>query len=169
MGAVYIVRDPRDVAVSFAHHLNETINQAIDLMNNPKAKIAKSNRHIPRQLPQHLYTWSQHSESWLDAPVKLLLLKYEDMLNEPLIQFGEVARFLGLKAGPEVVSAAVSAVSFERLRADEQAKGFIERQPDTECFFRRGIAGGWQDSLTPEQIARIEADHGPMMRRLGYL
>jgi len=29
-------------------------------------------------------------------------------------------------------------------------------------------AGGWRDELTPDQVARIEADRAPMMRRLGY-
>ena len=37
-----------------------------------------------------------------------------------------------------------------------------------EAFFRRGEAGRWRDELTPEQVARIEAAHAPMMRRLGY-
>jgi len=35
-------------------------------------------------------------------------------------------------------------------------------------FFRRGEVGGWRDELTAEQVARIEAAHAPMMRRLGY-
>jgi hypothetical protein len=63
----------------------------------------------------------------------------------------------------------VDAVRFDRLRAAEDQDGFVERQPGMDRFFRRGIAGGWRDSLSPEQIARIESDHGTMMRRLGYL
>ncbi|MEI6385669.1 MAG: sulfotransferase domain-containing protein [Spirochaetota bacterium] len=108
-------------------------------------------------------------ESWLDAPIKLLTLKYEDMQAEPVAQLGEAARFLGVDVESDVVKAAVSSVSFERLRVAEEANGFIERPPGMTRFFRQGIIGCWQDSLTPAQAERIEADHGPVMRKLGYL
>ena len=169
LGVIYIVRDPRDVAVSLAHHMNQTVDQSITHMANPKAVMGVTRRRMPLQLPQQLYSWSRHVASWLHAPVKRLLLNYEDMLTEPTKRFGEVARFLGFNATHEMVGAAVDAVRFDRLQQAEKAKDFIERQPGTICFFRRGIAGGWRDSLTPSQVARIEADHGFMMRSLGYL
>ncbi|PPD20419.1 MAG: sulfotransferase [Methylobacter sp.] len=167
--AVYIVRDPRDVAVSLAHHMNQTIDQTITRMNNPLSIMEAARRRIPRQLPQFLGSWSQHVESWLDAPVKVLPVTYEAMLSEPTTTFGEIARFLGFETTSGALETAIKAVSFERLRASEEANGFVEKQPVTDCFFRRGIAGGWRDSLSSAQIARIETDHGPMMRRLGYL
>jgi hypothetical protein len=169
LGAIYLVRDPRDVAVSLAYHMNQSIDQAINCMADPSGALARAKRHIPNQLPQRLFSWSGHVQSWLDAPVNRLVLKYEDLISSPCERFGAAAHFLGLEAQPETVSAAVAAVSFGRLRAAEDAHGFAERQPGQERFFRRGIAGGWQDSLTSAQAARIEADHGEMMRKLGYL
>lgn len=169
LGAVYLVRDPRDVAVSLSDHLNQTLDQAIAHMGNPEAVMEVPKRRMPRKLPQHLFTWSGHVESWLAAPIKLLPIKYEDMLSDPVARFGATARFLGFDASPDKIAAAVNAVRFEHLRAAEEANGFDERPLGMERFFRRGIAGGWRDSLTPAQIARIEFDHGTMMRRLGYL
>jgi aryl sulfotransferase len=169
LGAVYLVRDPRDVAVSFAHHMNQTPDQAIARMNDPAAVMERPRVRMPRQLPQHLCTWSAHVESWLDAPIRLLSVRYEDMLDDPVKQFGQIARFMGRDAPPEKIAAAADAVRFERLRAVEEAGGFAESPPGIERFFRRGVAGGWRDSLSHEQIARIEADHGSVMRRLGYL
>jgi hypothetical protein len=169
LGAVYLVRDPRDVAVSLAHHNNLAIDWAITHMGNSLAMMESPSRRTPQQLPQRIFGWSDHVESWLTAPVRLLTLKYEDMLAEPVAKFGEVARFLGLDATQDMVAAAVSAVHFEQLRAAEETVGFAERPPGMERFFRRGIAGGWQDSLTPDQVARIETAHGSMMRKLGYL
>ena len=168
LGAVYLVRDPRDVAVSYAHHMNWTVDQAIGFMADPLAIIALNRRRMAQQLPQRLSSWSQHVESWLDAPIRVLPIKYEDMLADPIASFGEIAHFLGFDAAPALVEAAVNSVSFERLRATEDKAGFAERMPGSDRFFRRGIAGGWRDSLSPEQIARIEADHGSMMRSLGY-
>ena len=59
---------------------------------------------------------------------------------------------------------------FGQLRGQEQEKGFREapRPYAGGNFFRRGEAGAWRDELSAEQIARIEAAHAPMMRRLGY-
>ncbi len=169
LGAIYLVRDPRDVAVSLAHHMGQSIDQAIERMGDPRATMAMAGKRLPKQLPQHLSTWSGHVASWLGAPIERLLLRYEDMLADPVARFGEAARFLGLDAEPDQIAAAVDAVRFERLRAAEETQGFIEAQPGVERFFRRGVAGGWRDSLTPAQAARIEAEHGPTMRKLGYL
>ncbi|CAD6875577.1 sulfotransferase domain-containing protein [Methylomonas fluvii] len=169
LGAVYIVRDPRDVAVSLAHHMNQTIDQSIQRMCDPEAVMERGLRRVPDQLPQLLMSWSQHARSWLEAPVPLLLLKYEDLLADPATHFGSAVQFLQAKAAPDKIAAAVEAVHFERLRAMEESEGFAEKQPGMERFFRRGIAGGWRDSLSSGQIGRIEADHGDMMHRLGYL
>ncbi len=168
-GAIYIVRDPRDVAVSLAHHLNESVDAAIAHMARFGAGLAAPRQRVPPQLPQQIWSWSRHVESWLDAPISVLPLRYEDMLADPLPCFGVAARFLGFEAARDAVAAAVDAVRFERLRAAEDTSGFCEAPAGAARFFRRGIAGGWQDSLTPEQVVRIERDHGAVMRRLGYL
>lgn len=169
LGAVYIVRDPRDVAVSLAYHMNQTVDQAILRMGDPEAVMERGRHRMPIQLPQLLMSWSQHVQSWLDAPIPLLLLKYEALLADPVTHFGRAAQFLQMESARDKIAVAVEAVRFERLRALEDAAGFAERQPGMERFFRRGIAGGWHDSLSKEQIERIETDHGDMMRRLGYL
>ncbi len=36
-------------------------------------------------------------------------------------------------------------------------------------FFRRGASGQWRDGLAGDIVARIAADHGPVMKRHGYL
>ena len=67
------------------------------------------------------------------------------------------------------VDTAIANTSFATMRALEDRDGFDERSPAQERFFRRGVAGGWRDSLTQEQAARIAADHGKQMARFGYL
>jgi len=168
-GVVYLVRDPRDVAISMAHHMGQSVDQIIVRMANPQAVMERASIRMPGQLPQLLTTWSGHAASWLSAPVPLLLLKYEEMLADPIISFGKAAGFLGYKRTPEQIRAAVEAVRFERLQEMEETTGFGEKPPQAERFFRRGITGGWRDSLTPEQAGRITADHGEMMRLFGYL
>ena len=72
-------------------------------------------------------------------------------------------------ATDEDIARAVAYADFDELRRQEEDKGFSETpRPPGGLFFRRGETGAWRDELSTEQVARIEAAHGPMMRRLGY-
>jgi hypothetical protein len=168
-GAVYIVRDPRDVAVSLAHHIGRDVDHAIAMMADPGARFGQAGDHrYNLQLRQRLRSWSGHVTSWLDAPIRLHLLRYEDMIAAPAAAFGDVARFLGHAVDADSLARAIAATRFDALRAQEERDGFIERGPRAHRFFRRGTAGGWHDTLTPAQAHRIAQDHGAAMARLGY-
>lgn len=169
MGAVYIVRDPRDVVASMANHNGVALERSIARLSDPANVIAASDRRLADQLPQRLLSWSGHVESWLDSPIDPLVLRYEDMLADPLAALRRVVDRLGWSAESAMLESAVRATRFELLHAAEQRHGFRERPTRSQRFFRRGQSGGWRDELTAEQAARIEADHGPAMRRLGYL
>lgn len=169
LGSVYVVRDPRDVAVSLAHHNGTGMDAAITLMANPAATLAANVTSGKWQLRQRLSTWSLHVESWMVQEKGLLLLRYEDMLADPDGALARVARHLGLEVSPRAVALAVEATGFERLRAAEERDGFRESPMTSVRFFRRGVAGGWRDTLAPAQAERIAADHGAVMARLGYL
>ncbi len=167
--AVVIVRDPRDVAVSWAHHLGRSIDVAIQRMANSEDCVGRSVSALNLQLPQFLSSWSLHVQGWLDAPVPLHRINYEDMRADPTATLAALARFLDLPSTAEAIASAVAATSFAKLRGQEEQSGFRERPDQMVRFFRRGQAGGWRDSLSAAQVARIEQDHGPVMHRLGYL
>lgn len=169
LGAVYVVRDPRDVAVSYTHHMGRSTDQAIEDMANSMNTLARSRERLLIHLPQRLNSWSEHVESWLSAPIKLQLIKYEDMLAKPVDTFSEVAHFLGFDTSPDKIAQAVEAVRFDKLQSAEDENGFMDRLPGQERFFRKGVAGGWRDSLSIAQMKRIESEHGSMMKKLGYL
>jgi aryl sulfotransferase len=167
-GAVYVVRDPRAIAVSLAHHTGRTIDAEIARMDDPDAAFSGSEGRLHQQLHQRLQRWNEHVESWLRAPFPLHLLRYEDMHGDPHAAFGGAAAFLGLASDPAIVAAAVAATAFARLQAQERASGFVERPHQAAVFFREGRIDGWRQVLTPEQNARIVAAHGAVMRKLGY-
>jgi aryl sulfotransferase len=170
-GAIVIVRDPRDVAVSLAHHQQTTIDQAIAFMNDANAGFCAKTTLQYTQLRQRLLGWSGHVASWLDQPdIPVHPLRYEDLRADTAGALRLALAFAGLSATDGELRRAVAGARFEELRRQEQARGFGEahRQPLRGNFFRRGEAGAWRDELTSEQVARIEADHAPTMRRLGY-
>ena len=171
LGTLYIARDPRDVAVSLAAHLGMTVDEAIAAMAAPTATLARGGKRGKTQLAQRLLTWSAHVESWLDAPgmPPPLLLRYEDMTVDAAGALLRVARYLGWAAEREAVERAVAATRFDALFAAEEQYGFHERPLKAERFFRRGIAGGWRDTLTSAQADQIERDHATVMARLGYV
>jgi hypothetical protein len=164
-GAVYIVRDPRDVVVSFADFHGIAIDAAI-------TSLATENLEVPaneRQASEPLSGWSQHVASWTARPSPAIhVMRYEDLHSDPQGAFARLTAFLRLDASPERIARAAEHSSFRSLRALEDQHGFDERSPSQERFFRKGVAGGWRDTLTPEQAGRIEADHGEQMARFGY-
>src|SRR5271166_1200368 len=79
LGAVYVVRDPRAVAVSLAQHMGRPVDEAIAKMDDPATVFANSAARLSTQLQQLPLRWSDHVESWLGAPFPVHLLRYEDM------------------------------------------------------------------------------------------
>jgi aryl sulfotransferase len=168
--AVYLVRDPRDVAISLSHHNNKTIDAAIALMNQPDAAVCGGRKGMASQLRQKLQGWSGHVTSWLDqTAIPVLAVRYEDLKADPAQFFGAAMAFAGREAGIAEIERAIRHADFAELQRQESEKGFAERESRSAPFFRAGRAGGWRDVLTPEQIARIEDAHAPVMGRLGYV
>ncbi|MEI9992438.1 MAG: sulfotransferase domain-containing protein [Rhizomicrobium sp.] len=170
-GAVLIVRDPRDVAPSFANHNGTDIDKAIARMANPDFSLCGRTERLDTQLRQRLLGWSAFNASWLDQrDLPVLLLRYEDVQADTAAALSRVMAFAGCPARSDAIARAVAMTDFAELTAQEAKAGFREAPGRTSSgrFFRRGKAGGWRDELTVEQVARIEDAHRAMMRRLGY-
>lgn len=167
---VYIVRDPRDVAASFAYHLGVTIDAAIWIMANNNSNL-EPQRHGRRQrISQLLSTWSAHVLSWIDRPgLNIHVIRYEDMQADPETCFSNMLKFVGINVSTEVLVRAINATRFGKLQAQERKAGFVERPSGSKAFFRRGAVNGWVDTLTLEQSNRIISEHRVVMQRLGYL
>lgn len=163
--AIYILRDPRDVALSYADHLGESIDATIRTMGSEQHSIRRAvSIHVP------ILSWSVHVESWLrDTPFDKLALRYEDLITDPEKWFREVLKFFGFLFDQERFDAAMELTSFETLRAEEDKRGWNSCSKEQARFFRQGRAGAWRDVLTDEQAAQIEANHGETMRRCNYV
>lgn len=169
LGALYFVRNPLDVAVSFAHHSNLSYEKIVTAMNsNDYAFCSKSSR-LHMQLRQILLTWSNHYLSWtrqIDFPV--MVMKYEDMKLNPFDTFSAAIKFCGLNYNEEEIKEAIRKSSFSELQKQEKEKGFREKSPDSETFFRKGKVGSWKEELPQNLVDTIRKDHQEVMRKLGY-
>jgi aryl sulfotransferase len=167
--AIYLVRDPRDVAVSLSYHNSTTIDDAIALMNAANGALCCSRKGLAPQLRQKLMSWSGHVTSWLDqTDVPVHVVRYEDLKVSPVDCFGAALEFADRPATPEQIERAIRYADFAELQRQESEKGFAERMSRTAPFFRSGAAGGWRECLTAGQVDAIEGCHGAVMTRLGY-
>ncbi len=165
--AIYVIRDPLDVAVSLAHHQGASLEKAIAFMNDSQATVdsGPNGTHVA----QLLGDWSAHVSSWSDAPgLNVCVLRYEDMLATPKKTFGRAALAAGIVADAARIDQAIAHSSFEQLQRQEAEKGFAESAKN-RVFFRAGHRGTWRGKLTARQAATIIERHKEMMRRFDYL
>ncbi|MCB1582688.1 MAG: sulfotransferase domain-containing protein [Marinicella sp.] len=165
-GAIYIIRNPLDVAVSLKHYFNYSYDEAIAFM---AAKMAGTPNET-ENVPQIISSWSQHVASWTqESGNNMLTLKYEDLLSNPQRSFRKVEHLLGLRKDHKRLTKAIRNSSFNQLKKQEQQVGFVEKHENAEHFFRKGQKEQWRIELTEKQVEKIISDHKEQMQRFKYI
>lgn len=168
--AIYLVRNPLDVALSLANHIGKSTEKAIDkYIVNPTGGFVSLKNSANNQFHQPLSTWSMHVESWLNKPsFPVHFMRYEDMKAKPFETFKAAIQAIGLNYSDEQIKFAINETKFEKLQKKEQEKGFKEKQIPASSFFFKGQVGRWKEELSDEQIEKIRIANEPMMRHFGY-
>lgn len=165
-GAIYIIRNPLDVAVSLKHYFDYSYDEAIGYMAAEMAGTPNEAENVP----QVVSSWSQHVSSWTqDGSRNLLVLKYEDLLAHPQRCFRKIESLLGLKKDMKRLAKAIRFSSFKQLKQQEQSKGFAEKHENAGSFFRKGHVEQWRNELSDTQIKTIIRDHREQMERYKYI
>lgn len=167
---IYIVRDPRDVAVSYYYY---------NLKKRLLAPDCTIDQYIPQLIADELDMksgpWGEHVLSWVrmhDTLEKFMLLRYEDMIANPHAELARVAGFLGLKYDSAGLTRAVELSSAKNMRGMEEKQSdrwvFTKGMRKDIPFIRSATSGGWRSNLSSAAIAQIENAWGNAMRELGY-
>jgi len=165
-GAIYVVRNPLDVAVSMTHHFGLDVDAAIERLGDDNVATANDELFVS----QVLGSWSSHVKTWADlASERVLVLRYEDLIDKPSKPFAKVARLVGLGQDRARIERAQRHASFQSLATMEKKHGFVEASDKAARFFRRGRVNEWREALDREQIARVVAAHREQMARFGYV
>jgi hypothetical protein len=166
---VYIVRDPRDVALSYYHfHIKfRRIEEGYPI-----------DEYIPRFMAAEFDpygSWAENVASWLITRMdsgNFLLLRYEDMLENPQQELKKAATFLGMQSTLEQLERAITLSSADKMQALERAQGknwaTTKKTRQDKPFVRAARSGEWQSGLSELSVAAIEAAWGPWMNLLGY-
>lgn len=165
-GAIYIVRNPLDIAVSMTHHFGLTLDEAIQRLTCEEVATLNDALFVS----QYLGSWSQHVESWnATANPRILVVRYEDLLEKPNKWFGKIARLVGLDRDHARVERAIQHASFKSLANNERREGFVETSNNAGHFFRAGTANQWREALSRDQVSRVIAAQRKQMTRFGYI
>lgn len=168
---LYIVRDPRDVALSY-YNFQRKYRQIEDGYSLERfIEDFVSGRLISAPWG----TWAENVGSWIhtrSGSSNFLLLRYEDMLEDTMGQLTRVADFLGVQHDPQRLQRAIEMSSASRMRQLEQQQherwiATRKRRPDIP-FVGNASSGGWRISLPSSSVGQIESAWGKLMLDLGY-
>lgn len=169
-GAIYVVRNPLDVAIAYAYHRDVPVDAAIDMMADDDHCLESTADGLRSQVSQRVGSWSRHVLSWIDEPsIRRHIVRFEDLKRDPVAAFGATAAFAGLRCSRTDIERATAFSAFGILERQEAAAGFLEGSVRARRFFRRGDTGQWRDTLTRDQVQRIVGRHRTAMERVGYL
>ena len=167
-GVVLLVRNPLDIAVSLAHFMAVTVEEAADLLADENYTLYPQHTGITCQLPQRVGSWSTHTRSWMESGLPLHLVKYEDLVADTHRYFTRIVDFLDLPVDGDRVSRAVAHSTIDVLQSQESAGDFRELKTGAGKFFRQGQANRWMCDL-PEPLAdRILSRHHALITELAY-
>lgn len=168
---IYIVRDPRDVALSY-YDFSRKYRQIDD--SYPLTSYVSDFVH-GRLSSADWGTWGENVASWYytrNGTPAFLLLRYEDMQADAVKELARIARFLGIEPATGRLNAAIERSSADRMRKMEKTQGdqwvtTKDKRSDIP-FVRTATSGLWKEKLPASAVQQIESAWGPLMAALGY-
>lgn len=164
---VYVVRDPRSVAVSYFFY-------------------SKKYRKIPGDLPFRDYlpvfldggsgefgAWPHHVGSWLGAREgdrDFLVVRYEDLLKDTAAEIARLNNGFDLGFGEREIRAAIEKSSFSAMRKAEVSNPIPKWKNARKDipFIRKGDVNEWKSYFDDRALDRIPSEMRRLMESLGY-
>ena len=179
IGAVYIVRDPRNVVLSLMNHFLLEKNEALSMILDENRGIKSKDNNFATYT--FLSSWSNHLRSWKSAnKFDTLFIKYEDLNTNKIEVFSNLIKFinkiLNINQGIDYqkLNKALETTNFSFLKKKENQDGFkeamfSEKRGKRIPFFNLGFNNNWKDNLDDQIVNRIENSFRSEMLELKYL
>tara|TARA_B110000037_G_C17038129_1_gene472488 strand:+ start:360 stop:1196 length:837 start_codon:yes stop_codon:yes gene_type:complete len=176
LGAIYVVRDPRNVVKSFAHHNNLNTDEATNAMTDQTRWLVKTDKVCKT----FLSSWNVNYNSWKQLNNKVLFIKYEDLVEKKkttLIKIFKFIKNLGMKdlqLDMIKLNKVIKSTEFNAMQDLEKIEGFQEGVIDSKTkirkiFFKFGPKNNWKKNLDNKNRKIIEKKFNKEMVELGYL
>jgi hypothetical protein len=157
---IYLLRDGRDVMVSYWHYLEGLCGKKMDFLE----LVQTGEGLFPCK-------WHEHVASWLANPhgAQMITVRYEDLIKDAAAELRRIGEFAGLPRKTGVLEAAVRSSSFPAMKQREASFAWENPQiPKNKQFVRRGQIGSHRDEMPPAVREAFMKEAGAMMRKTGY-
>jgi hypothetical protein len=180
LGAIYIVRDPRNVITSITNHYSLTYDQAYKKMIDSNSNLLEISRDNDYSNFTFLGSWSNHYKSWKNTKrFNTLFIKYEDLEKNKYETFKKIITFINsLKKEKEQINEkkfinSINSTNFSNLKNKEQIEGFEESMISKKSgnkiqFFNLGFNNRWQKILPKEILLKLNKSLQSDLNELGY-
>ena len=177
IGVIYIVRDPRNVVMSFANHVNKTYDETAQYL--VQEKTVNSDKG---ETKVYVGSWSLNYNSWkvFKSYNKYLLIKYEDLILNTENVFKEILFFIkeisnmNFNFDKKKFDNVINSTKFDKMKDLEKKYGFNEAEINEKTgkkniFFNLGPHNNWEKNLDLKIKLKIENNLSKEMKELGYL
>jgi len=165
---IYVIRDVRDVAVSYYYwflkrrkDFNDTFNEYLE-----KFVLGKLDG---------FGNWKNNIQSWLENKDKVeqgfMWLKYEDLKKDTFKEVKNILKFLSLHKSNEEIQQAIQWSSFENMKEleeEQQNRCKMLKSHQNILLVRKGECGGWKNILNDKQKNLMKEHFGQLLIELGY-
>tara|TARA_B100001057_G_scaffold8489_1_gene7850 strand:+ start:122 stop:973 length:852 start_codon:yes stop_codon:yes gene_type:complete len=179
-GAIYIVRDPRNVLTSIQNHYELSKDEALRFMLSEKKYIHDYHAKDDFSDFQFISSWEKNYKSWINQtifPVKLI--KYEDLIVKTLDIFIEIIQFIqNTTQGKNnfnhfKAQNSVKSTNFENMKKIEKNNGFIEsilskNNPKKVPFFHLGPKNNWKTMFDKNYQEKLNTIFENDLKELDY-
>ena len=179
IGAIYIVRDPRNVITSISNHYQISIEDAFQFMKDEKRGIInkKDGRYLGFQA---VWSWSINQKTWVENNLfPVLVIKYEDLLKETYNTFRKVIEFINKISNSSKIfnkskgKNSIKNTSFEKLQRMENDHGFAEAINKKETnkkikFFNLGQKNNYKNLLSQDLIIKMNELYKEELIKFNY-
>jgi len=181
IGAVYIVRDPRNVITSMMNHFEMNKDDALNFMLNEKKFTYDHFKKNDYSDFQFISSWEKNYKSWIknkDFPIKLI--KYEDLIDQTFYIVKDLINFINKTCNLDhnfdksKAQNAIETTSFEKLKKIENDHGFSEsiksksRDKNKVPFFHLGPNNNWQKIFDPNFANKLNTIFKETLEELRY-
>jgi hypothetical protein len=179
LGTIYIVRDPRNLVESFSNFYKKDKSLAIqDITSKGFVSGASYINNKQNNVFTIIGSWNDHYNSWTKINTNLLVIKYEDLLNDPFKELDRIIiflkKFMNFKYDDYKIQNIINSTSFERMQRMEDDEGFFEmpskdNDQNKVKFFNKGRKNDWRKYLDKNESDNIENKFEKEMKELGYI